>query len=143
MDALEHIIRATWKCQLLLLITTRVLFKQKIWKYNSTQPIIDVVEINFPLKYHNIKEFSKENLAYITPLQAQDMSVKNLSPILSNMKDSMIFGLYIFLLLLLAMQGKIENITIAPESQQEAILFFLNIAYTFIVRVQELMHCDT
>ena len=29
MDALEHIIRATWKCQLLLLITTRVLFKQK------------------------------------------------------------------------------------------------------------------
>ena len=36
MDALEHIIRATWKCQLLLLITARALFKQKIWKYNST-----------------------------------------------------------------------------------------------------------
>ena len=32
MDALEHIIRATWKCQLLLLITTRVLFKQKKWE---------------------------------------------------------------------------------------------------------------
>ena len=28
MDALEHIIRATWKCQLLLLIT-RALFQKK------------------------------------------------------------------------------------------------------------------
>ena len=87
MDALEHIIRATWKCQLLLLITTRAFFKQK--KIGNT--------IQHSLKYHQkfytIKEFSKENLAYITPLQPWEMSVKNLSPIFSNMKDSMIFGL--------------------------------------------------
>ena len=52
MDALEHIIRATWKCQLLLLITTRALFKQKKLEiqfnkaYNRCQKIILIWHIS-------------------------------------------------------------------------------------------------